>query len=260
MYQINPYWGAGLTTPASPGTGSVVATGLVPSVYMSQVAQPGAGSIAVVGKTPGWPLVVEILFEDGNGESTQVLNTGTAGPTYFLLGAPGMNEQVTTSDSYEGSGSLVRDDVWDAQGRCVTDVFYSDLQVATADFQIEIAIKKTAAWNSRYGHNFWGNETGAAMPFLYLDAATENLGVAYAGTTHDLGFVPTHSAWHKYRLKRASGVLYVYYDDMVTEIWSVADTTSYTPTGRFTVGCSGNFAAAVAGGKLDSFRFWNGNV
>lgn len=202
-------------------------------------------------------LVVELLFEDGNG-STTAANTGTLAGTYSCGGPTGAS--VTTADAFSGSGCLGNfSNVSNAQGGA-SDGHPPQLIIGTANFRIEVAVK-LATFTTTFGQVFWGWEFGAPSPALSVDTSG-NLIVGYAGTSADTGVDVTTNVWHTYEMNRVAGVTNVLYDG--TQVWSIADTSNYNngfTSGSFRVGCAGNLAGGIRGsGVLDQFRFYNGNA
>jgi hypothetical protein len=199
-------------------------------------------------------LVLEVLFEDGAGSATAV-NTGTLGGTLAVGGATPAS--ITTSDAFQGSGSLTFPNVINTQGSAAFP-HPPELIISTANFRIQVAVKLTT-FTVTFSQTFWGWELGTPQPQLAADTSG-NL-IFSNGSSHNTGQTIDLNVWNEYEVNRLDSVTTVLYNGV--QVYQAADTNDYNngfTNGSFRVGASGNGAASIRNGFLDQFRFYNANA
>lgn len=224
-------------------------------------------------------LVFEYLFED-SGTGGPFANTSGRGPGSATIATPDGAAASSSTTAYEGSKSLHLTGPQDGHER-IEIPYHVDLNIGTADFDIEIAAYIVQWLTSEYGPNLfsWGGNVPTPSSSTVCPAAGFHIGNGGASTPagklrygntvpsgitavdFETSFIPSLNTWYKYRFSRRSGVVEVFVDDV--SYGTVADTSSYTNAPRSGVvyaGVSWSTAGNFRDVYLDAFRFWNGNV
>lgn len=202
-------------------------------------------------------LVLELLFEDGAGSPTAV-NTGTLGGSANVGGATPAT--ISTADAFQGTGSLHGVDLLNPQGFAAFGVGNPELRIGTANFKIQVAVKLESL-TTTFDQVLWSWQSGSPYPMLGIEKSTGVLYYADGTTPTNTSQTVSLNVWNEYELNRLAGVTTVLYNGV--SVLSFADTSNYNvgfAGGSLLIGAASNGAAAIRGGFIDQFRFYNGNA